>query len=398
MDTTSIVADRGAGQALTVWFGDQLYRPAGAGVAGSDLAQFGPASPDSAVTAALNPFILIAMDVCLIVPGSLATISGGLRYDRCMADGLRALGHTVRVAELDGNLPDPDQPAIYAARTLWSALPDGCARLIDGLALPAFAGLPMHAVTALIHLPASLETGLPADAAQRLHATEAPMFRGVPRVVATSDQTAECLIRDFGVPHDRIAVVIPGIGDPPRCLGSAGPGCHILSAGPPIPRKGHDDLLRALGRLTDLDWTLTIAGSAGRDPACAAALRTLVRDLDLAGRVQWASEPTDALWQAADLFALMSYAEGYGVATAEALRRGLPVAVTSVGAVPVMVAPDAGVVCAVGDTEQMSKAMRRLIFDRPLRADIAAAAWQSSRDMPGWDTQAGQLADVLGAR
>ncbi len=66
------------------------------------------------------------------------------------------------------------------------------------------------------------------------------------------------------------------------------------------------------------------------------------------------------------MFALASYFEGYGVAIAEAMRRGLAVAVTNVGAVPALVTPEAGVVCALGDVEQLSKAMRRLIFDRPL--------------------------------
>src|ERR1700728_4003609 len=115
------------------------------------------------------------MDVCFVVPGPLATVSGGHTYDRRMADGLRALGHDVRVVELDGRLPDPDQAAIYAARSVWAALPYDEVKLIDGLALPAFAGLPLHHVTALIHHPASLETGVPEETSRRLHATEAAM-------------------------------------------------------------------------------------------------------------------------------------------------------------------------------------------------------------------------------
>ena len=80
---------------------------------------------------------------------------------------------------------------------------------------------------------------------------------------------------------------------------------------------------------------------------------------------------------------------------AEALRRGLPVAVTNAGAVSMLVGPEAGVVGAPGDTEQLSKAMRRLIFDRALRRDMGEVAWQSGRDLPSWDEQAKRLADVL---
>ena len=58
-------------------------------------------------------------------------------------------------------------------------------------------------------------------------------------------------------------------------------------------------------------------------------------------------------------------------------------------------APEAGVVCAPGDVEQLSKAMRRLIFDRPLLRDMAEAAWHAGQSLPSWNEQAARLAAVL---
>jgi hypothetical protein len=53
------------------------------------------------------------------------------------------------------------------------------------------------------------------------------------------------------------------------------------------------------------------------------------------------------------------------------------------------------VVVAPGDVEQLSKALRRLIFDRALRRDMGEVAWQSGHDLPSWDQQVKRLADVL---
>jgi glycosyltransferase involved in cell wall biosynthesis len=69
-----------------------------------------------------------------------------------------------------------------------------------------------------------------------------------------------------------------------------------------------------------------------------------------------------------------------------------------VGAVPALVGPEAGVVCAPGDVDQLSKALRRLIFDRALRQDMAQVAWQDAQSLPSWNDQATRLATVLADR
>ena len=343
------------------------------------------------------------MHVALIVPAPFTLVSGGYAYDRRMVQRLRDTGHKVDVVELHGAFPLCDDAARDSACMAWDRLPDGARPVIDSLALPGFAGmqdaLAARGAIGLIHHPTALETGHSKADRTRLLDIERRLFQHLHRVIVTSEPTAERLEKDFGVDRARLAIVGPGTDDAPRSAGSGGPGCAILSLGTLVPRKGNDVLLRALARLFDLDWRLTIAGSPDRDPAHAQALRALAEELRIADRVQFAGEVTDdaleALWQGTDLFASATWYEGYGMAVAEALKRGLPVAVTSGGAAAALVTPEAGVVCQPGDTEQYSKALRRVIFGADLRRDMGEAAWQIGQALPGWDAQARAFAAAL---
>ena len=343
------------------------------------------------------------MHVAFFIPGPLDTVSGGYAYDRRMIAGLRAAGHTVEVKQLAGQHPLADDIAIASAAAMLDGLDGGVMPVIDGLALPAFDGctdaISARRVVGLIHHPTALETGLAESDAVRLRAAEQSLFPKLARIVVTSEPTAETLVKDFGVDRARIAVVVPGTDDAPRCTGSGGPICRILSVASLVPRKGHDVLLRALARLFDLDWHLTIVGGP-RDGVHAHSLLALADELHITRRVTFAGVVVDdaleALWQRADLFALATHYEGYGMVVAEALKRGLPVVVTAGGAAGALVSPQAGVVCQPGDSVTMSKSLRRMIFDVGLRHEAAEAAWQIGQTLPTWDDQSRAFAAALG--
>ncbi len=343
------------------------------------------------------------MHATLLVPAPFDTISGGYAYDRRIVFGLRDAGHAVDVVELAGAHPVADAAARDAVCAAWDALPDSTRPIIDGLALPAFAAMQdamaARGAAALIHHPTSLETGLGEAERAALLAIEKRLLPRLARVIVTSEASADRLVADFAVERDRIKVVVPGTDEAPRSTGSGGPTCRIISVGTLVPRKGHDLLLRAVARLFDLDWQLTIVGSPARDPVHARTLTALAEELGIAQRVRFAGEVADdalsALWGEADLFALATHWEGYGMVVAEALKRGLPVAVTAGGAACALVTPEAGCVCPAGDQANLSKALRRMIFNAELRHDMGEAAWRIGQTLPSWQIQAREFAQAL---
>ncbi|MEX0875263.1 MAG: glycosyltransferase family 4 protein [Actinomycetota bacterium] len=84
---------------------------------------------------------------------------------------------------------------------------------------------------------------------------------------------------------------------------------------------------------------------------------------------------------AADLFALPSASESYGIAIAEALEAGLPVVATDTGAHAELIG-GAGVVVAPDDHEGFIAAVKRLVHDEVVRSSLASAARGRRRPDP----------------
>lgn len=340
------------------------------------------------------------------VPGALDTPTGGYAYDRRMIDELRRLDWRVDVVALGEGFPSPPQEIRAAAQARLLALPPGAPMVIDGLAFGVLPGAARRLrrdrpLVALVHHPLALETGLPAQRSALLRRSERAALRCAVAVVTTSAATARAVAADYLVPAARVHVVEPGTDPAPRARGSGGDVVQLLSVGALVPRKGFDVLIAALARLTALRWHLSIVGDAGRDPACAAQLKADVARAGLSNRVEvlGALPPADlaARYDGADVFVLASRFEGYGMAFAEAMARGLPIVGTRAGAVADTVPAGAGLLVAVDDCDALASALRRVIGDGAQRRGLAAGAWRAAGRLPQWPHCARLFAAVLEA-
>jgi glycosyltransferase involved in cell wall biosynthesis len=322
-----------------------------------------------------------------------------------MSEALRALGWTVTVHSLSAAFPHPDTDALDAADAILQRLPDATLSVVDGLAfgaMPELARRHAHrlALVALVHHPLAAETGLDPPTVQRLHRSERDALAAARHVITTSRATAASLRLDYGVAACRLSVVEPGTDPAAPAAGSGGPGVSLLCVGTLTPRKGHDLLLRALAG-TGGDWRLVCAGSGHRDPGWAARLHALIRDLGLRDRVQLLGEVGASrlarCYHEADAFVLPTHLEGYGMALAEALARGLPVVSTRAGAVPETVGEEAALLVRAGDERALRSALQQVIADPALRARLALGARARAARLPTWDQAATRMSMRLRA-
>lgn len=345
------------------------------------------------------------MHAVFMLPGPLESLSGGYAYDRRIAAGLREAGWAVDWLVLPAGFPQPDAAAHAEAAAQVAALPDSSLVIADGLAFGALPALAQqHAGrlrwVALVHHPLALETGLEARERERLFHSERQALAAARGVIATSTATARGLAA-YGVPAGQVHVVEPGTDAAALAAGSGHPALSLLCVATLTPRKGHAVLVEALAGLQDRPWGLHCVGNTSRHPATTRALRALIAARGLGERVHLHGEVGPAalerFYAQADTFVLPSYHEGYGMALAEALARGLPVISTTAGAIADTVPAEAGVLLPPGDVAALRNALARLMDDAPWRAGLAAGARAARQRLPTWPQAVARFAAVLEA-
>lgn len=336
------------------------------------------------------------------IPGELQTTSGGYGYDRRMIAELRLLGWSIEHLQLPAGFPNPTDAELAETAARLAGVPDESLVLLDGLAfgsMPQIAGNEKQRLrlVALVHHPLALETGISVETAEKLKDSETAALAATRGVIVTSPATARTLIADFGVAEEHVHIALPGTEQAAPAPRGARDELLILSVGSLTARKDHRTLVSALEQVAARPWRCRIVGSDRMDPISASALRQQIEQAGLADRITVTGEVEDIAseYDRADVFALASRYEGFGMAFAEAMVRGLPIVGCRGGAIPDLVDPRAGLLVEPGNVTRFAEALATLIDDPEQRRKFADGALAAGRRLPDWPETARTLSDFL---
>ena len=232
------------------------------------------------------------------------------------------------------------------------------------------------------------------------------LMRRLDRVISVSEATRKDLEAYADVNHEVIDVVYNGADLQQFQNSDKDTATHQVCQkyninGPYIlytarlehPGKNHVRLLEAFASLKKNDHIphhLILAGSPwfGAEAIYAAA-----QDLGISEYVIFAgfvpNEELPTLYAGADLFAFPSLFEGFGIPLVEAMASGTPLVASNVASIPEVV-QGAGLLFEPTQTEEIRRAIARLIEDVELRENLVKLGLQQSQHF-SWDDSAKQV-------
>lgn len=226
-------------------------------------------------------------------------------------------------------------------------------------------------------------------------------LRGAQAVITVSEASRRDLMRDFGVPREKITVIAEAADPALRpASGSAVaqlretwrlPERYALFVGANKPHKNLLRLLEAWAEIGEGACPLVLAGRRDpRFPEPEEQARRLSLDARFLGEVPEPDLP--ALYTGAEILVMPSLREGFGLPVVEAMACGTPVACSNVSSLP-EVAADAAVFFDPRKTASMAKALGRLLNDGELRRNLSRRGQRRAAEF-SWRLAAEQTAEV----
>ena len=179
-----------------------------------------------------------------------------------------------------------------------------------------------------------------------------------------------------GVDLKKFHVDVTDKADKRKELGLAADDFVLLSVGELIPRKNHQVVLRALGRLQEQGKLGNIQYLICGQGAKIDELKALAKSLDIADHVHFLGYRRDIpdICSASDVFMFMSLQEGLPVALMEAMACGLPAVCTSIRGNTDLIENGVTGFLADNTPEATAEAIQKMKSDPALRDSLAANA------------------------
>lgn len=234
------------------------------------------------------------------------------------------------------------------------------------------------------------------------------------RLVANTKTEAEELIELYDADPSRVSVVTPGVdvdlfspGGPDAVnrsraeLGLPQDQDIVMFAGRIQPLKAPDVLVRALGALRRAGERLpllVIIGGPSGDQTSLLRLRDLARAEGVFDAIKWQPPvPRDQLpvwFRAADVVAMPSRSESFGLVAAEAQAVGTPVVAADVGGLQTIIKDgDSGLLVPNHDPQRWAEAFRMLFADPAMQVRLSAGA-RARIDELSWDGAAENMVRI----
>ncbi|MGZ3581754.1 MAG: glycosyltransferase family 4 protein [Ktedonobacterales bacterium] len=234
------------------------------------------------------------------------------------------------------------------------------------------------------------------------------------RIIAISQATANDLTERLAIPPEKIAIAYPGLD--PRFTPDRDEAAlealrakygierpSILAVSTIEPRKNYERLIAAFAQAMHEPDGPKMLVIAGRKGWLYDGVFETVEKLQLGERVKFLDYVSDAelplLYKAADVLAMPSISEGFGIPVAEAMASGTPVVCSTGGSLP-EIAGDAALTVDPYDVDGLAAALVRLTRDAALRDTLVTRGLERVKAF-SWDLSARAHLDVyhsLGAR
>ncbi len=216
---------------------------------------------------------------------------------------------------------------------------------------------------------------------------EARLARSADQIVAVSPDLVVGLRKtrpdaDRALVASRLPPPAAGRAETRAALGVDESSTLVLAIGRLHRQKGFDILVAAAGLLAGVAPAVVFV-VAGEGPMRAELERLIVQS---PGDVRLLGDRADIaeLAQAADVVVMPSRWEGWSLAAAEVLSAGRPFLASAVGGLPELVG-DGGILVAAEDPEALADAIRRVLAQPTLAAQLATAALARAAELPTAD-------------